>query len=210
MLSILFALTVSLATIGLIVSIVIVGFLFAVAFIVQYLPGLDPLAEAFDQGIVTLGVLTWIILIPFVARAVMLEGKKGTDAASRAFDVALSRPMATGLLFLVTIALDLLKGPLASLVGLITNGWGVLMALIYNRHLEQPLTGRTVAASGGLYAAAIVILAFKAALWTTYYREAASEVPMETGRQPFAKRRRRKPSQAKTRPSDEPLNSPVQ
>jgi hypothetical protein len=209
MISILFALAVSLATIGLIGCIVIVGFLFAIAFIVSFLPGLDPLAESFNQGIVTLGILSWIILVPFVARAVILEGKKGTDAASRAFDVAISRPMATLLLFLVTIALDLLKGPLASFVGLITNGWGVLMALIYNRHLEQPLAGRTVMASGALYIAAIAIIAFKAALWTDYYRNVASEVPMETGRQPFTKRRRQKPSKTKTRPSDEPLNSPA-
>ena len=184
--------------------------MFAVAFIVQFLPGLDPLAELFDQGVFTLGVCTWVILIPFVARAVVLEGKKGRAAVSRAFDVACARPVMTLLLFLATVSLDLLKGPLASFVGLITNGWGVLMALIYNRRLEQPLAGRMVAASGALYAAATLTIAFKAALWTAYYRESASQTPMESGRQTFSKRRRRNRSTSQSPSSDEALNSPVQ
>ena len=123
---------------------------------------------------ITLAALAGIVLLPFVARAVLLDGLSGGAAVSRAFDVMTERPLPALLVFALTLGLDVLKGPLGSLAGLLTNGWALLLALVVGGRLEPPIGSGTLSASAALLGVATLVVAFKALLWTALYQHAAA------------------------------------
>lgn len=150
---------------------VLVAVLFSMALLVQAAPGLDAVATAVETIIAVLVLLAGAMLIPFVTRAAVLDDTPPRDALERASDVAfMHRPGVMILLFLLASGLDVLKGPLASLVGLVTNGWTDVLAIVFAGKVDPPLTLAAVGASLLLFILATLIVAFKATLWTRFYR----------------------------------------
>jgi hypothetical protein len=155
-------------------GIVLVVILFSMALLVQVAPGLDAVANAIETIIAVMVLLIGAMLIPFVTRAAVLDHTSPRDSLERAADVAFSnRPGVMFILFLLASGLDVLKGPLASLAGLITNGWTDVLAIVFAGKVDPPLSLTSVVASLLLFILATVIVAFKSTLWTKFYRSRA-------------------------------------
>jgi hypothetical protein len=108
-----------------------------------------------------------------VARAVLLDNTPALRAFRRAFAAFNSRPAPLVAVFLFTFALDLLHGPIATLAGLTTSGWLSFAALLFRSSLDQPLGSGTLVGGIVLFLVSIVVIAFKAGLWTQLYLQTA-------------------------------------
>jgi hypothetical protein len=150
-----------------------VGGLFALAIIVQMAPGLDRLGDIWTSLTAALGVSAAMLCMPFAARAVMLDNVSFRGASERTLDVIFERPLLVLIVFALSFGLDVAKGPLASLAGLLTNGWSLLLAVIFGRSLAQPIGWGTLGASVALLAVAALSVALKALMWTGLYLHAA-------------------------------------
>jgi len=161
------------AAVGLIGVTLLFTVLLGLALIVQVAPGLDPLTEAVQWPVALLTLFAATGLAPFVARAVLLDNTPALRAFRRAFAAFNSRPAPLVAVFLFTFALDLLHGPIATLAGLTTSGWLSFAALLFRNNLDQPLGSGTLVGGIILFLVSIVVIAFKAGLWTQLYLQTA-------------------------------------
>jgi hypothetical protein len=154
---------------------VLVGVLLAMALIVQFAKGLNQLADQFGD-LIAIGVIAVpVILAPIVSRAVVFEKLPPNKALGRAFEIATSRPWATLLVFLITISLEVLRGPIAKWAGLIPSGWIEIYAL--SGSLHPPIARAKLTYSAAAMVVATLFLAFEAQLWTEFYRSQPTSNP---------------------------------
>lgn len=157
---------------------VLVAVLFGMALLVQFAKGLNQLADQFGNLIGVAVIAAPVILSPLVIRAVVIEKLSPGDAVGRGFDLALARPLAALLTFLLTIALEVLRGPVAKWAGLITSGWAEIFAV--SGSLHPPLPRAELAHSALVLLLGIVLVAFEAQLWTELYRDVSAHQPHQT------------------------------
>jgi hypothetical protein len=161
---------------GFIGGIIIVIVLFSMAFIVQYVPGIDSLANGLEWIIIVLVAVATVVVTPFIARAILIDKETAGSAFSLAAEVAWKNPVAVLLVFLITFSLDLIKGPLASLFGYITMGWLDITAIFRFRTINPPIEMKNVIGSIALYFISMLIFIFQAYIWTILYQQLSSKI----------------------------------
>ncbi len=160
--------------VGCVGGLVFVGILFSLALVVQFAPGLDPIADQVGRAVFYLAGAVVLTVTPLASRAVLVSDLSGEKAADRAFEAAARRPLATLAVFFLSLSLDVLRGPGVVLAGAIPQGWLAAFALVH----PSGLGGGVLAGSALAFVASALLVAFQAILWTRLY-----EGRLEDGRE---------------------------